>query len=153
MSDERRMTRSDWYLLGPSRTPGSNTAGSPSSAGAGLRPIAQPVNHDGLDLSQLPPMREAMLSADQINQLFRDLNEHASDILLMRRTAQSPRAQAAPAATPNDLQLACDAVLSGQVPRVQIRYKFAGADWIDTVERQESSFRLVRIVHTARTHG
>lgn len=153
MSDERPMTRSDWYLLGPSRSPGSSTAGSASSARGGLRPIAQPANHDGLDLSKLPPMREAMLSVDQIKQLFRDLNEHATDILLMRRTAQSPRAQAAPEATSNDLQFACDAVLSGQVPRVQIRYKFAGADWIDTVERRESSFRLVRIVHTTRPHG
>lgn len=153
MSDAGRMTRRDWYLLGPNRATGDNVSELDGAAQRGLQPIAQPINHDGLDLSELPPMREAMLSVDQIKQLFRDLNEHATDIVLMRRTLQSSRAQAAPVATPNDLQLACEALLGGQVPRVQIRYKFAGADWIDTVERRESVFRLVRIVHTARPHG
>lgn len=151
MSDPAQLTRRDWFRLSVGRSPAASgkrsTAHSMGEAPETLQPIAHPENHDGLDLSELPPMREALLSAEQIRQLFADIGELGENILLMRRTAGSRRAAGAEATSPADLLAARDALLNGQVPRLQIRYRWRDADWIDTLEARESAFRLVRIAH------
>ncbi|NQV25522.1 MAG: hypothetical protein HQ518_14275 [Rhodopirellula sp.] len=113
----------------------------------GLQAIAHPVNHDGMDLAELPPMREALLSEDQVRQLFSDIESLASDILLMQRSARSQRAAASKVTTEEQLRMAQDALLSGDVPRVQIRYRWQEANWIDTLERRDDGVRLIRIAH------
>jgi hypothetical protein len=151
MSDPTQLTRRDWFRL-RSRKESVATDNRPEKHSMGqsqesLQPIANPDNHDGLDLSELPPMREAMLSAEQIRQLFTDIEELADNILLMQRTAQSPRAAVAHSTSSVNLVAARDAILTGQVPRLQIRYRWQNADWIDTLETRESEYRLVRITH------
>jgi len=113
----------------------------------GMQPIEQPVNHDGLDLSQLPPMREATLSQDELRQLFNDIEALADEVLLMQRNRPAARATAAVAATAAQLHTARDALLAASIARLQIRYKWRGQAWIDTLEARGAQFRLVRIRH------
>jgi len=113
----------------------------------GMQPIAQPVNHDGLDLSALPPMREAFLSADEVRQLFADIEAVATDVMLMRRSPAASRATAEKASSTEQLQSACDALLSAKISRLQIRYSWRSQAWIDTLEARGDQVRLVRIRH------
>ena len=153
MTDGNQMSRRDWFRLRPRRTE-SNTAvnrvdHSMGEKSHGLQPIDQPVNHDGMDLSELPPMREARLSKEQVCQLFSDIETLASDILLMQRSHRSQHASASKATTAQQLQTARASLLSGRIPRVQIRYHWQDANWIDTLEHGNDDVRLIRIAHNA----
>ncbi|MFT4558047.1 MAG: hypothetical protein ACI92S_003421, partial [Planctomycetaceae bacterium] len=114
----------------------------------------------------LPPMREALLSEEQVRQLFADIESLGSDILLMQRSERSQRATASKATaskataskataskatTAEQLRTAQDSLLSGSVPRVQIRYHWEEANWIDTLEGRDDGVRLVRISHNKPT--
>jgi hypothetical protein len=112
-----------------------------------LKPIEHPPNHDGLDLSELPPMREAILSVDQIQSLFTDIEQLATDVLLMQHSSNSQRANVAKADTGNKLALAKHALLNGQLQKLQIRYRWQDSLWIDTLATQADGYRLVRIAH------
>jgi hypothetical protein len=161
MTDDHKMSRRDWFRLRPrpaeSNDTDSNDTGSDKTVDAprhsmgetpnGLQAIAHPVNHDGMDLAELPPMREALLSEEQVRQLFADIESLASDILLMQRSARSQRAAASKVTTEELLRLAQATLLSGDVPRVQIRYHWQEANWIDTLERRDDGVRLIRIAH------
>ena len=147
----RQPSRRDWFRL-RTATPGSmltkpssTIPGSPASDG--LTPIEHPPNYDGMDLSQLPPMREATLSAAQIKSLFSDIGTLATDVLLMQRHAGTQRAQAG-SGDDDKLPLAQSALLSGTVERIQIRYQWQEMLWIDTIGKTPDGFRLVRIAHT-----
>ncbi|MDC0935821.1 hypothetical protein OAS39_06010 [Pirellulales bacterium] len=153
MSDSNQMSRRDWFRLRPRGTESTDAANrvehSMGEESHGLEPIEQPVNHDGLDLSELPPMREACLSKEQVCQLFSDIETLATDILLMQRSPRSQRAAASRATTAQQLRTARDTLLSGVIPRVQVRYHWQDANWIDTLERRDEGVRLIRIAHNA----
>ena len=141
----------DWYRLHRSRTgerlePGRKGA-TIGKAAVGLKPITEPVNHDGMDLSILPPMREALISQDDVRRLFADIEASASDVLLMQRSCSARRATASRAISASQLEVAMDSLLEGVVSRLQIRYRWRATDWIDTLETQESGYRLIRIAH------
>lgn len=107
-----------------------------------LRPAEQPPNYDGMDLSELPPMHEAILTEPQARALFSDIERCASDIhMIARRGAGSPKGQVA------TLKLAAERFLAGQLNKLQIRYRWQAARWIDTLEQSSSGIRLVRIRH------
>ena len=57
-----------------------------------LRPVAFPENHGGVNLTELPPMCEGLLSEEQVRQLFSDIESLASEILLMQRLPNAQRA-------------------------------------------------------------
>lgn len=143
-----KLTRRDWFRLkGPQRSSqvlGNNTSATDES---NLQPIAHPPNHDGLDLSELPPMVEAILVDDQIRSLFADISKLADEVLLMQRTRGSSRATSRKADAREKLATAEVALLSGAIERLQIRYKWQGVQWIDTLESKDSGYRLVRIAH------
>lgn len=159
MTDSPKLSRRDWFRLrtnAPSDQPTQATrtratGTEPNSMGEtqnGLQSIALPENHDGLDLSTLPPMREALLSPDQVRQLFADIEQLATDVLLMQRaSSRGARATASKATSAAELSTAKEAVLSGSVTRLQIRYRWQDAAWIDTLEFRPDGFRLVRISH------
>jgi hypothetical protein len=151
------MTRRDWFRLRRRQAEPDTHYGDKTSlvgnASSALQAIPQPVNHDGMDLSQLPPMREALLSEEQVMQLFGDIETCASDIRLMQRSPRAQRATATGATTSEQLQTARDSLLSGGIPRVQIRYRWQDSDWIDTLESRTEGFRLVRIVHHCTSAG
>ncbi|MBL9082678.1 MAG: hypothetical protein JNK76_12770 [Planctomycetales bacterium] len=141
------ITRRDWFRLSAKSKTDGRRIGQQSP---GLQAIPQPVNHDGIDLSELPPMREALLSPEQIRELFADIETHAVDILLMQRSPGAARASASRATTTGQLAAARDSLLAGTVPRIQLRYRWDNTDWIDTLENRDTEFRLVRIAHRAR---
>jgi hypothetical protein len=157
MAEGNKMSRRDWFRLVP-RRPESETPDNASrnaervaapTMGAsthGLKTIPHPENHDGMDLAELPPMREAFLSEDQVRQLFDDIESLATEVLLMQRPVGSVRALGS-ASTAEQLRTALQSLLSGTVPRVQIRYHWQSSHWIDTLERHEAGIRLVRIAH------
>lgn len=163
MAHGNKMSRRDWFRLRPRRAdsdtptdtpidvatsePSTSAEHSMGEAPHGLQPIAHPENHDGMNLSELPPMREALLSEEQVRQLFSDIEALASDILLMQRSARSQLATTSKATTAEQLRTAQETLLSGTVPRVQIRYHWQAANWIDTLERRDNGVRLIRITH------
>jgi hypothetical protein len=151
MTTERKMSRREWFRLSTPRTEPSNKGDSTNSSmgetSPALKAIEHPVNHDGMDLSELPPMREALLNEAEVQDLFSDIAAFGSDVLLMQRSARSPRAAASKATTAEQLRAVQDSFLSGAVPRLQIRYHWQQQNWIDTLERREDGFRLIRIAH------
>ncbi len=161
MSESKKMSRRDWFRLRipkpkqePKREPSQeSTRQAPMGQTApGLQPIEHPVNHDMMDLSQLPPMREALLTREDVNDLFADISLLGTDILLMQRSARASRtaqATASRATSKEQLTSAREALLSGTIARIQIRYRWENASWIDTLETRQDGFRLVRISHEA----
>lgn len=111
-----------------------------------MQPIALPPNHDGMDLAKLPPMREAQLSLDDVLALLNDIENHGTEIqLLQRERSRVPKKE------PDDptiaIELARRGFMNGSIARLQIRYLWQNAFWIDTLETTSNCFRLVRIEH------
>ena len=117
---------------------------------AGLQDIPHPENHDGMDLSELPPMREAVLSSEQVAHLFSDIEALGTDILLMQRASRSARATGSTATSKEQLQLARTSLLAAAITRLQIRYRWQDTAWIDTLEAKPDGYRLIRIAHRER---
>ena len=91
-------------------------------------------------------MREATLSSQEIEQLISDVAQFGKNVQLMQRLAGARRAETA-LADQHKLEKARDALISGLISRVQIRYQWQEQLWIDTIERKPEGFYLVRIVH------
>jgi hypothetical protein len=108
-----------------------------------MQRVTQPPNHDGMDVTQLPPVHEAHLTAEQVEALFSDLGQHAGDIQIMSR-----RTTPADSDHTSRLPELSALLLSGKIAKAQIRYTWRGARWIDTIECNANDFRLVRIRHS-----
>jgi hypothetical protein len=150
------MSRRDWFRLRPHRPDAETPLNSSpvvdrnhvmGQSQETLRPVALPENHGGIDLTELPTMRESLLSEEQVRQLFSDIELLASDVLLMQRLPNAQRASAPTLNTSEQLHAAQCNLLSGSIPRVQIRYHWEAVNWIDTLERRDNGIRLVRIKH------
>jgi len=158
------MSRRAWFRLRapepeiePQPTPELPPAIKPESAiertaavgptAVGLSEVAHPPNHDGMDLSALPPMREALLSAEQVEELFSDIEQLGTEILLMQRSSREARANVANIDTARNLQIAKTLLLSGTIARIQIRYRWQDTLWIDTLESKPDGYRIIRIAH------
>ena len=157
MPENTKMSRRDWFRLRPQRsevqTPSENTPvvdRKPvmGESQAALQPVAFPQNHGGINLTELPPMSEGLLSEEQVRQLFSDIELLASEVLLMQRLPNAQRANTPGHSTPEQLRAAESTLLSGSIPRVQIRYHWEAFNWIDTLERCDNGIRLVRIKHS-----
>lgn len=145
--DSKKLSRREWFRL---RSPHQNQMLSESTSvveNETLTPIEHPPNHDGLDLALLPPMREAVISDDQLKSLFTDIGQLATDVMLMQRTTGVRRASVASVDTVKNLEHAQAALLTGSIQRVQIRYRWKNSLWIDTLKREPNGFHLVRIAH------
>ncbi|HQX48455.1 MAG TPA: hypothetical protein PLR25_01020 [Planctomycetaceae bacterium] len=158
MSDSTKMSRRAWFRLRPPEPetepqptlealPEKARTAAVGQTAVGLSEVAHPPNHDGMDLSQLPPMREALLSAEQVEELFSDIEQLGTDILLMQRSSRAARANVAAANAAKNLQIAKTSLLSGAIARVQIRYRWQDTHWIDTLEVKPDGYRIVRIAH------
>ena len=157
MSENARMSRRDWFRLRPQRSEGETPLDSTpvvdrkpvmGQSQEALQPVAFPENHGGVNLTELPSMCEGLLSEEQVRQLFSDIESLASAVLLMQRLPNAQRATTPGLSTPEQLRAAETTLLSGAIPRVQIRYHWEAVNWIDTLERRESGIRLVRIKHS-----
>ena len=130
-----KYSRRDWFRLKPTTSDLLGNDGSPK-----MKAVDQPPNYDRRDLSTLPPVREAWLSAEQVQALFHDIHKQGRDVQLMMRS-QSGDNQA------QMLDAAGARFLSQEVSKLQIRYCWENAKWIDTLEHHPDGIRLVRIKH------
>lgn len=136
-------SRRDWFRLrlpNQDRWLGVSTP-EDDNRPAGLQVLELPPNHDGMDLEDLPPLREALLTAEQVASLFDDIEACASDICLFQRRNQDTETNA------TKLDLVREPFLRHDVKKLQIRYQWRGSRWIDTLEQKGSLTRLVRISH------
>ena len=149
MSDSEKLSRRDWFRLRHSKPkpPIEKREAFVGQTAIGLTPVEHPENHDGMDLSELPPMRESILTAEQVNDLFSDIAELAVDVMVMRRSRATSHASASRAESSKSLTIAKRSLLSGELPRVQIRYRWQDSLWIDTVESRPDGYRIIRIAH------
>ena len=146
-NDSKKLSRREWFRLRASHQNQMLGSTSDATETETLTPIEHPPNHDGLDLALLPPMREAVISCDQLKSLFTDIGQLATDVLLMQRTSNARRASAATINAAKTLEHAQAALISGSIQRIQIRYRWKNSLWIDTLKSDPNGFHLVRIAH------
>jgi hypothetical protein len=92
-----------------------------------------------------PPLHEAVLTESLLLELFDDIAA-CTDIreVLVKR---GPKAKVCDNEVLS-LTDARDALLSGSVPAVQLRYVYEGSDWWDTIMAVPGKgYRLVRVQH------
>lgn len=154
MPADHKISRRAWFRLRPQTSapepqipPAKERAAVVGEAAAGLTDVAHPPNHDGMDLADLPPMREAILPAEQVEELFSDIEQLGTDVLLMQRSSRTAQANVSKADAARNLQIAKTSLLSGVIQRVQIRYRWQGTLWIDTLETKTDGYRIIRIAH------
>jgi len=85
------------------------------------------------------------LNDEALAALFRDLENSASDVQLNRGgPSQNPLGKQP---TADQLRAAHQALREGSLNRLQIRYRWEGALWIDTLQRVDREYRLIRVAH------
>jgi hypothetical protein len=151
--NEKLLSRRDWFRL---RIPTQTThTTSPSQAMSGLiepdnrlAAIPHPPNYDGLDPDQFPPMCAATLDQVELQQLASDIANLAHEISLLSRMSGTHQPGIGDPNARENLWSAFQKLQSGNIKRLQIRYSWNGARWIDTLDvREDSQYRLVRIRH------
>lgn len=93
----------------------------------------------------LPPIHDLVLDDATVAQLFFDLGAAAELLGISVKPVGGRRAAAADALTLTD---AHHALISHAVAAVQLRYRFAGEEWWDTLLPAPAGTRLIRISHT-----
>lgn len=95
----------------------------------------------------LPPLQEAVLDEATLDQLFFDIAEGAEVVSVSLKGGATARAGDLQRAGSGggELALARRALGDGTALGVQIRYRFAGSEWWDTLLRIPAGVRLVRI--------
>ena len=88
----------------------------------------------------VPPMWQAHLDATALGQLFADLGT-AAEVLSVQGKVGAGR-YASP--EPLTLETARERLASGESAGVQLRYRYGGSEWADTLLRVAGGFRLVR---------
>ncbi|MCY1075670.1 hypothetical protein [Archangium lansingense] len=91
----------------------------------------------------LPQLQDAILDAETLEQLFRDIQRCAvvDEVLLKGGAAVMASEKSVPLAD------AEQALREKQVAGVQIRYWYEGASWWDTLMHTPRGVRLIRIEH------
>jgi hypothetical protein len=89
----------------------------------------------------LPPLWQATLAPAVLDQLFSDLAT-AAEVLSVQGKGG---AKAYAAADPLTLDTARERLVAGELAGVQVRYRYGGDEWADTLLRAAGGFRLVRM--------
>lgn len=99
----------------------------------------------------LPDLQQAELDNNTIRSLFRDIGALTRVLEIIPKTGA--RSMVPEAVSNLTLDSAADALLSGSVRGIQLRYEFEGSQWWDSVIAlpQPGTFRLVRIQHDPAT--
>lgn len=100
----------------------------------------QPKLPDG---PQVPLMVEGVIDRETLSRLFADLATAAT--LIGIREKGGPREYGGAEAL--DPAIALNRMLTGAARAVQIRYRFDGHEWTDTVMTLPAGFRVVRCRH------
>lgn len=101
---------------------------------------ALPILQDEPVAEPLPELQDAVISTAELEVLFADLASHAEIGAIVLKGAATERA--AGTATLEDAQAA---LVAGTVRGVQIRYRFDGTGWWDTLLCVPGGFRVVRM--------
>lgn len=139
------------------RTPGvasGSIAGADSSrsvppgerprTGADATPGSAPCVSDDRGVEPpLPPMNDAVLSNEEVAQLFRDIRVCTQQVEVVVKAGPG---HVAPS-QPYTLDDAETLVASRSVRGVQLRYRYDGAAWCDTLMLQRDAVRLIRVRH------
>jgi len=94
----------------------------------------------------LPPLHVADIDEEKLRELLVDvesLGEHLE--IVIKRTSEG-HVDRGPCTSLSD---AMAQLFTGTALGVQLRYRFQGSDWWDTLMRTAGGFRLVRIQHPA----
>lgn len=102
--------------------------------------MTQPTFAEG---PPVPLMVDGTIDATTLRQLFADLATSAT--VLDVRQKSTPTSFASACELTPDAALA--SLLSGAARTVQVRYRYAGYDWTDTLLSTPSGFRVVRCRH------
>jgi hypothetical protein len=92
------------------------------------------------------PIHEVLLDDATVAQLFFDVAHAAELIAVVEKGAGARRADAVQG--PAALDAAHDAFVARRIGAVQLRYRFAGEEWWDTLTHTAAGIRLIRISHT-----
>ena len=143
------VSRRDWFRLKPPTpkppTPNHDSLG--REASTDLQDVPTPDHSHEPTLTDLPPIHEAILGSEQLQELFADIEHHGSNIQLMVRGASRSSAKSS-ASSVDALRSACKQLLAGTAVKLQIRYAWQQANWIDTIENKSGQYRLVRMQAT-----
>lgn len=91
----------------------------------------------------LSPLQVANLDRDTLGELLTDIEALGEDLeVLVKRRAGHVAAQ-----EQTSLTGAVELLFEGQAEGVQLRYRYRGTDWWDTLMRTPEGIRLVRIQH------
>jgi hypothetical protein len=91
----------------------------------------------------LPKLQDAILDTETLERLMQDIQSFAvvEEVLLKGGAVAMASEQSVPLAE------ALEVFRQGRVLGVQIRYRFQGTSWWDTLLRTSGGIRLVRIEH------
>mgnify|MGYP001357911529 CR=1 FL=1 len=96
------------------------------------------------NLVPLPELQQSLLDAETFDQLFRDIIACAEVAeILPKYTAEGYVPEGATLL----LEEACAMLKRGELRGLQVRYRYQGADWWDTLMNTPAGLRLVRIRH------
>lgn len=97
---------------------------------------------------KLPDLNMTLLDAPQVDQLFRDIELCAQITEIIPKFAARGYVPDTAAVT---LPQARELLAARAVRGLQLRYRYEGADWWDTLMLVGNQFRLVRIRHSFST--
>jgi hypothetical protein len=95
---------------------------------------------------ELPPLHQAVLDAATLAAYFADLAQCAEALQVHARLTGAERG--APP-VPMSLGEACDALRGGTAKALQVRYRYQGAVWFDTLLGSPEGVRIVRMQEPA----
>ncbi|MGZ3419811.1 MAG: hypothetical protein ACXVEE_18195 [Polyangiales bacterium] len=96
----------------------------------------------------LPKVHEAILDDPTLDRLFFDV-AHAAELLEVVTKGAAETHAGDPSAPADALAHARESLRSGAAFGVQLRYRFGGIEWWDTLMRVPEGIRLVRIDRSA----
>jgi len=103
------------------------------------------IEADGLDGPQLPELCEGVLDVSQVERLFTELAALTQVVAILEKGG----AQEYGHTKGFDLETARRRLLSRQCCALQIRYRFDGAEWTDTLLSTAAGIRAVRCRHAS----
>lgn len=92
---------------------------------------------------ELPPLNEAILDRPTLEQLFLDIGAHTQLLdVAIKGGAREHAREVSP-----DLHTARQLLIDGAVRALQLRYRYDGKEWWDTLIVTPEGVKLVRIGH------
>lgn len=101
------------------------------------------MNTENSPATLLPDLHQATIDSATLDQLFRDIQEHADVTDVIPKFTQRGYVPEGPIS----LEEARKLLHSQSARGVQIRYRYEGSDWWDTIMTATPGYRLVRIRH------